>query len=515
MFSLRWRLVAVALGVASVGLVTANIVVYGVVQKDLNTRIDRQLLDFSGRRLLFRAVDAAASGRSPFGNTPGAVVGSIPRALPAPPNDQRRPPRAAFETYAEIRDASGLLVAGPQRFSASEDGAPDPLALPESMGKPPARPQIFESNDASGKPYRVIYRELRENLKDGKAEGLVFAIPTVDRDATLSRLRLVQLIAVGATLAALALFASLLVRLGLRPLRRIENSAATIAAGNLSHRIDDVGSPRTEVGRLGASLNAMLSQIEGAFAEKDRSEAQLKRFVANASHELRTPLTSIRGYAELYQRGVGREGPGLDNSMGRIASEANRMSALVEDMLAVARLNETDTTPTEPISLASVVHDAVADHRVVDPSRPISQTITAEPWVHGNGFALMQVLTNLLGNVRVHTPEGTRIDVVLDQTATDAVLTVRDSGPGISAADLPMLFEAFYRTDPARSRANGGAGLGLTIVAGIVAKHHGTISVESNLGEHTTFTLRFPRIADESVDDESNADESFERIHAS
>ena len=507
MISLRWRLVAVALGVAAVGLVVANVVVFGVVRNDLTSRIDRQLRDFSGRRLLVRAVDAAAGGRGPFGGGFPSVspVGADGRPAgtvsPLTPDSARqpRPPRAAFETYAELRDAEGRLVVGPKRFSASEEGAPEPLSLPKMMGKPPSQPKIFEANDLSGKPYRVIYQELRDNLKSGDAEGLVFAIPTVDRDATLSKLRLVQRVTILATLAALALFASLLVRLGLRPLKRIEKSAATIAAGNLSHRIDDVGSPRTEVGRLGLSLNSMLTQIEGAFAEKERSETQLKRFVANASHELRTPLTSIRGYAELYQRGVGRDGPALDNSMGRIASEATRMGALVEDMLAVARLDRKPTPPTEPVSLAAIVKSAVADHRVVDPSRPIVETIRAEPWINGDGFALMQVLTNLLGNVRVHTPIGTQIDVELHETVTDAVLTVTDNGPGIDAAELPLLFEAFYRTDPARSRANGGAGLGLTIVAGIVANHNGTIGVDSELGGHTRFMLRFPLLADPSV----------------
>ena len=160
MFSLRWRLVAVALGVASVGLIAANVVVYGVVRNDLNTRIDRQLLDFSGRRLLFRAVDAAANGRSAFGGqpTPGRTpnvttvtsgVSPAPGSLPVPSDGERRPPRAAFETYAEIRDAAGLLVVGPQRFSASEDSAPDPLKLPKALGKPPQRPKIFESSELS------------------------------------------------------------------------------------------------------------------------------------------------------------------------------------------------------------------------------------------------------------------------------------------------------------------------------------------------------------------------------
>ena len=531
MLSLRWRLVAVALGVASVGLVVANGVVYSVVKTDLNNRIDRQLEDFSGRRLFVRVVGAGPAVRVPFGGPAGRANGAPTTGTPAtgtpatgtpatgtpaapgastPPPDAvtRRPPRSALETYAELRNAKGELVVGPQRFSASEEGPPEPLSLPKVMGKPPRDPRIFEADDLSGKPYRVIYRELRENMKGETTEGLVFAIPTVDRDETLSKLRLVQLIAVAATLAMLAIFASLLVRLGLRPLRRIETSAATIAAGDLSHRIESVGSPRTEVGRLGASLNVMLGQIEGAFAEKQRSEAQLKRFVANASHELRTPLTSIRGYADLYRRGVVRQGPALENSMNRIASEANRMGALVEDLLAVARLDEILARPMEPVDLASVVRDATDDYRVVDPTRPVELILTGEPWVEGDPFAIMQVLTNLLGNVRVHTPPGTAIEISLSGTPTEAILAITDHGPGIAADDIPFLFEPFYRTDPARSRNSGGAGLGLTIVAGIVANQRGELRVTSDVGVHTTFTLRLPRMADLSIGEGSGTGES-------
>jgi two-component system, OmpR family, sensor kinase len=495
MLSLRWRLVAVALGVASIGLITANLVVFGVVRRDLNDRIDRQLKDFSGRRLLVGRNLPASRTRSTAPGAPGAAQSGPSASFPP------RPPRSAFETYAELRDASGLLLATPQRFSAAEEGSrtPAPLDLPKTLGRPPASPRIFETDDASGKPYRVIYRALPTDLKRDNAEGLIFAIPAVDRDATLAKLRRVQWVAVLATLAALALFASLLVRLGLRPLRRIEKSAATIAGGDLSHRIVDLGSPRTEVGRLGASLNVMLSQIEGAFEEKERSESQLKRFIANASHELRTPLTSIRGYAELYQRGVARSGPVLDNAMDRIASEAGRMGALVEDMLALARFEQAPKPSPEPVDLESVVHQAANDYRVVDGSRPVTVTVNASPWVSADGNAIMQILTNLLGNVRTHTPVGTRVDIALSEDGGFAVLNVSDNGPGIGSSELPLIFEAFYRTDPSRSRSKGGAGLGLAIVAGIVERNGGTISVDSAPGKGTTFIIRFPRIADPSV----------------
>ena len=522
MISLRWRLVAVALGVACVGLIAANLVVFGVVRQDLNNRIDRQLRDFSGRRVLVRAFGAVPPNNIPGQRetndaAPTNVLSGTPRTrvsgLPNVPLG--RPPRSSFETYAELRDSAGRLIAEPMRFSASEEASPAPLLVPASMGKPPTRPRIFEAADSAKKPYRVIYRALAVDSRVGKAEGLVFAIPTVDRDATLERLEFVQWVAVVATLAMLAFFASLLVRLGLRPLRRIETSAATIAAGDFSHRIEKVGSSRTEVGRLGLSLNAMLGQIEGAFAEKERSEQQLQRFIANASHELRTPLTSIRGYAELYHRGVGREGSALDNSMNRIASEATRMSALVEDMLTLARREQKHPIAFEPVDLASVVRELTSDHRAVDATRPLVESIESLPWINGHRFGIVQILTNLLANARTHTPEGTRICVMLTEDDNDAVLIVGDDGPGIEPEELPLVFEPFYRTDPARSRANGGAGLGLPIVASIVAEHRGTIAVDADsgvgvgVGVGVIFTIRIPKINDSSVSEPNVDSEGF------
>ena len=279
----------------------------------------------------------------------------------------------------------------------------------------------------------------------------------------------------------------------------MEDSEATLAGGDFSHRIDDIGSHRTELGRLRSSLNMMLTQIEKAFSETEQSQAQLRRFVADASHELRTPLTSIRGYAELYRRGIARNGDALDASMRRIESESGRMTALVEDMLTLARMDQRRNVERQPVDLAAVVFDAVGDFRVVDERRPVDVTFGASPWVLGDPHELMQVITNLLANARVHTPSETPVEVTVDEVPDgDGVLArviVRDHGPGIDGAEQTHLFEPFYRTDPARTRANGGAGLGLTIAAGIVQAHHGTVTVDSALGAGAAFTITIPTIA--------------------
>ena len=470
MTSLRTRLVAVALIVAAAGLIFANLGVYRVVRHDLDSRMDAQLLYISGRRFIGRFIEGTpsdlfpGSGLAVTSHQVADAIGSGAAAAAAGTTDaaggaattvpfdrgrtSARPPRSAFDTYAELRDETGRSVADPIRLSPS-DSDPTPLVLPAVLGPPPTLPRIFEAKDRQGRRHRVVYRRIESGA------GFVYAIPTVDRDATLHKLLRVQWIASIVALFAMAILSAVLVRLGLRPLRRIEDSAATIASGDLSHRIGEAGSDRTEVGRLRTSLNSMLVQIEVAFAAKEESQAQLKRFVADASHELRTPLTSIKGYAELYRRGIARDGEALDSSMRRIESEAGRMTALVEDMLTLARLDQGRAVVPEPVDVESIVRDAVADFRTVEPSRPFELRVEGSPWVSGEPHRLMQVISNLLANARVHTPVGALVEVEVHEEAAAAVVAVRDHGPGIDPTEQGHLFEPFYRTDPARTRARG------------------------------------------------------------
>jgi two-component system, OmpR family, sensor kinase len=278
------------------------------------------------------------------------------------------------------------------------------------------------------------------------------------------------------------------VRVGLLPLDRIGHTAGAIAGGDLSHRVESTD-PRTEVGRLGIALNAMLDRLERAFGEREASEDRLRQFLADASHELRTPLASIRGYAELFRMGAAREPADVEKAMRRIAA---RMGALVEDLLTLARLDEVADAPHGRVDLASIVRDAVDDARAIAPDREIRARIDGPTVVLGDADQLRQVLGNLLRNALVHTPQGTEIDVSVERSADEATLEVRDHGPGLPPGDPAALFERFWRSEGGRERGKGGAGLGLAIVAAIVDAHGGQVEAANAAGGGASFVVRLP-----------------------
>ena len=254
-------------------------------------------------------------------------------------------------------------------------------------------------------------------------------------------------------------------RLGLRPLSRIEATAGQIAAGDLSRRVSPA-TPKTEVGRLGLALNAMLDRLEQAFAARTASEERLRRFLADASHELRTPLASIRGYAELFRLGAVRDPAGTETAMRRIEEESKRMGVLVEDLLALARLDEQPERDREPVDLAALARDAVQDARARAPDREIALSADGPAVVAGDALQLRQVFANLLGNAIVHTPGGTPIEVAVADGSERVTMSVTDHGEGIPEAEREQLFERFWRREGGRERGRAGAGLGLAIVAG-------------------------------------------------
>jgi two-component system OmpR family sensor kinase len=278
--------------------------------------------------------------------------------------------------------------------------------------------------------------------------------------------------------------------LGLRPLGAIEATAAAIAAGDLSRRVERA-EPRTEVGRLGLSLNAMLGQIESAFRAREQSEAKLRRFVADASHELRTPLAAVRAYAELFGRGAAQRPADLARSMSGITREAERMSLLVDDLLLLARLDEGRPLEQAPVDLAELIGEAVDAARVLEPARPID-VIVQPATVAGDRARLRQVIDNLLANVRTHTPAQTPVTLSLKQTAGQVELRVADQGPGLGPEQAAHVFERFYRVDDSRTRASGGVGLGLSIVAAIAHAHGGSARAEPTPGGGATFIVTLP-----------------------
>jgi two-component system, OmpR family, sensor kinase len=296
-------------------------------------------------------------------------------------------------------------------------------------------------------------------------------------------------------LLLLAAASWVLVRVGLRPLERIGETADAIAGGDLSRRVD-VATPKTEVGRLGVAFNAMLERLEEAFRAREASEGRLRRFLADVSHELRTPLASIRGYSELFRIGAAREPDDADRAMTRIEEEAARMGVLVEELLTLARLDEVRDRPAEAVDVAQLAEDAVADARAVDPARPIEIETDGEAIVLGDANQLRQVLGNLLSNALVHTPTGTPIEIAVRPNGTEVEVEVRDRGPGLPTERPEELFERFWRAraeaQPAAGGERRGTGLGLAIVAGIVRAHGGTVRASNAVDGGASFVVSLP-----------------------
>jgi two-component system, OmpR family, sensor kinase len=323
------------------------------------------------------------------------------------------------------------------------------------------------------------------------AGRLVIAISTADVSSTLARLDRLEMVIGLVVIVVAGAVAWALVRVELRPLVRIEDTAAAIAAGDLSRRVD-AGDPATEVGSLGASLNAMLAQIEAAFEERRASESRLRRFVADAGHELRTPLTSVRGYAELFRRGGAADPGDLAMIMSRIESEAQRMGVLVEDLLLLAKLDQGRPLARLPVRLSAIVAEMAADQAMLHPAWPVHQRIEPGVEVVGDELRIRQAVGNLLANARAHTPAGTPATVTVRMLDGMAMVEVADAGPGVPPDVMGRLFERFFRADPSRSRASGGSGLGLSIVAAIAEAHGGRVEVESPEGGGATFRILLP-----------------------
>lgn len=320
----------------------------------------------------------------------------------------------------------------------------------------------------------------------------VTAISLNASDQTVSRLEKITAFVALIVLAVLVVTAALMVKLGLRPLTAVEQTAVNIARGDLSRRVRP-GRPNTEIGRLATTLNSMLSQIEAAFAARDRTEATLRQFIADASHELRTPLTTVRGYAELVNRGALPDEAEQRHALERIEAEAVRMGDLVDDLLLLAYLDQRRPLQVVRADMRELVADAVADAQARDQQRRIEYVPPGGPApVEVDVNRMRQVLTNLLSNALVHTPPEAAVRVELAADRRRVRISVADDGPGIAPEHLGRLFERFYRADPGRSRARGGTGLGLSIVAAVVGASGGSVTCASAPGAGTTFTVDLP-----------------------
>ncbi|MDT0344440.1 ATP-binding protein [Streptomyces litchfieldiae] len=334
-------------------------------------------------------------------------------------------------------------------------------------------------------------------------ELVVTGVPMASVQEAIQQVLTVEVVVSAAGLVAAGLALVVVVKLALRPLRRVAGTAIRVSGQNLHEgevewleRVPAADTdPRTEVGQVGASLNRLLDHVTAALTARHATETRVRQFVADASHELRTPLASIRGYAELTRRGRAELPPDAAHAMRRVEAEATRMTSLVEDLLLLARLDAGRPLERTRVDLSPLVIDAVSDARAAGPGHHWRLTVPDEPLhVSADPARLQQVLVNLLANARTHTPPGTVVTTSLARLDGDAVeLRVTDNGPGIAPEVLPNVFERFVRGDTSRSRSAGSTGLGLAIVAAVVAAHAGTVGVASAPGR-TSFTVRLPAV---------------------
>ncbi len=548
---LRTKLITAVLALVIMALAAISLAGIGVLRSYLTTQYDSQLQNS------LSSLVAAYEG--------GQLSGSAGYANPVGP-----------ETTVGIQvPGKQLTWYSPSQQGQQYQGYKHPLeqplpSLPTATGwaGSSASGEFVTVSALSGSStWRVLATTITYPVSDTSSttqpSTLLVAADLGNIGATLNRFLLFDLAISGVLVLVLLGVGAYVVQSNLRPLNDIEMTAGQIAAGHLNHRVPE-RDPRTEIGSLGRSLNAMLTQIETAFLAREESERaaheseeRMRRFIADASHELRTPLTTIRGFAAHYrQRGgangsrvpvssgsVSRTGaadspadsylvdPGaltpeeLDHLMGRMESEATRMGLLVEDLLTLARLDQQRPLNIGPVDLLTLAADAVQDARIVSPDRPISLSVAPGTafLVDGDEPRLRQVISNLVNNALTHTPAGTPVRVTIARGALEGgaggvggsggagrpavTLDVADEGPGMSEDQARRVFERFYRADAARNRASGGTGLGLAIVAGLVAAHGGTVAVYTAPGRGADFQVKLPLSPDALMVNDDGDDE--------
>lgn len=478
---LRWQLTAVMTALVLMSLLVINFSAATVVENVLVSRVDSQLTNTARDQM--RRGDAV---RVPTGELSG---------------DLRNGPALLSGYFTKIVDANGNGESFQRLPEGVSLGEPVLPALDSSHAERLAnRPFTVRSVDGKGE-WRVIVTPLPNDA------SLVTAVGLSDVKSTLSRFMTPLLLLSLLTLLAMAMLGVVVVRSRLRALGEVEATAARIAKGDLSQRVPE-HDPRTEVGSLATAINTMLAMIETSFAKQKQSEtaareseAQMRRFVADASHELRTPLTSIRGYAELTRQTRGpRPLDDGDVAIERIESEAKRMGNLVEDLLLLARLDQQTAREDVDVDVCEVARDIAADAAIIGPAHEFHLEVSDQPLiVMGDHDQLRRAFSNLVTNAFHHTPAGSVVTLRAYRQGDEAVVDVNDNGPGIEAEDLQRIFDRFFRADVSRTRASGGTGLGLSIVHGIIESHGGKVSVASTPESGTTFSLRLGIKVESSV----------------
>ncbi|MCB0962416.1 MAG: HAMP domain-containing histidine kinase [Acidimicrobiales bacterium] len=500
--TLRTRTVIAILALAAVGLAAFGTATYTLYRRSLEQQLDEDLLA-SARGQQGRLIGASERATfDPATCTPTSDPGDL--ALPGLGFDGS--PGQGLDAYSELRDSDGTVLACALPVSTDSrpdladeltaDGEVTYLDVGSSEGTGTWRVLVLGVPDVPNLPGDAP-SDLADVFTDTDRSDqvTVVAVRTAGLDASLRRLVQIEVGAALVVLGAIGVGAWLLLRRGLRPLEQMADTATAITAGDLSHRVEPA-TDATEVGRLGLALNTMLDGIEGAFREREATEARLRQFLADASHELRTPLTSIQGFAELH-RMADDDAPDREVPIARIEQEANRMRLLVEDLLLLARLDEPRHVATEPVDLTIVAAEACDALTATGATNPITLEAPRAVVADAVGEHLHRALLNLLTNAVRHTPPGTPIEVTATTDGSGAIVRVRDHGPGLDDDALAHALDRFWQADPARSGA--GSGLGLAIVASIALEHDGTLIVENRADGGASFELRIPMRAHAST----------------
>jgi len=481
-WSLLNRLTLGVVLLSAMGFAASDLAAQTLLRSYLTQQVDSELLSVAGGSLP-RVDRAGIAHETSEGEATRVKEGDDKKVASVAPTPLQRVPTSTSVTL--IGPAGVVLGQIGGDLNSTEITSYLQSITPAQVVAMKNQPFTIEAPESD---FRVIAQPLPSGL------GIVVVARSFDDvDRTLQRLQGLFVL-IGFAMILLIAFASRkVIKVGLRPLITVEATAERIAEGDLSARLPDV-KPNTEVGRLVNTLNTMLGRIEESFTARVESESKLRRFVADASHELRTPITAIRGFAELHRQGAVSGEENTKELIGRIEGESKRMGSLVEDLLLLARLDQSREMKSDPINLSNLVADAVTSARAAGPNHAVTfMQPTEEIYVLGDGDRIHQVVANLLANARAHTPARTNINVSVIQSEDGVRIRISDNGPGLSKQDQERIFERFYRADSSRVRQDGeGTGLGLSIVDAVMRAHAGQVSVESELGKGAAFTLFFP-----------------------
>ncbi len=467
--SLRLRLLLAAAAVALCSLAIVDVVTYVVVTRSELSQIDDSL-DSAHRPIEERALDGSSS-----------AIESIPSIAP--------------ETYTALLNSDGesIFEIPVTRIGDQLDLDLDSLRSGLALDSAAVGPRWISVTTVQGDRARLRLDPLRDGT------WLITAESLHEIDETRRTLTTVLIASTAAAVLVVVGVGWLLVGAGLRPLTRVGIEASEITDDDLADRRVSGARPDTEIGRVATALNQMLDRLHAARDERQRtlidlqmSEARTRRFVADASHELRTPVAATAAYAELFERGARDRPEDLERAMAGIRNETSRMTALIDDLLRLTRLDETHAINTETVDLTEVVLESIDAARTIAPERTIRPLIHRQVLVHGSRAQLRQVVDNLLANVRTHTPTETTCVVELSEQGSTVCVVIRDDGPGVTDDQLVRLFDRFFRVDPARSRITGGSGLGLSIVQAIVNAHDGTIGATHEDPHGLRITIELP-----------------------